>query len=266
MDIVKRVSQKGVGGMNTHRSNMVVLGGLSLLVMVFFGLQGCKKESPQVAKERPVVVTKAVAAVPKQGHKEIGLSLYKEGKNEEAIAELKKAIADNTANVEVYYKLACAYYDEELTDDAIQTYKKTLEMDPKHVEAHYDLGLIYIDEEMYDSGIKELQKVLELDPQHEDALYSLGDAYYECKKVDEAIKTWETLLKDEPSDSILHYNLGLAYRDKGLKNQAISMAEKAIALDPQNDEAKELLKQITSKTKKTEPSKGMKDAKKEKGK
>ena len=86
----------------------------------FFILEGCKKELPQTG------VSKPGQAKVEKGHRELGLGLYEKGKNAEAIAEFKKAIADNTANVEVYYKLASACYDEEMTNDAINMYKKLL--------------------------------------------------------------------------------------------------------------------------------------------
>ena len=58
---------------------------------------------------------------------------------------------------------------------------------------------------------------------------------------------WETLLKDNPGDSILHYNLGVIYRDKGQLKNAISELQKAIASNPNADDAKKLLKQLTTK-------------------
>ena len=101
----------------------------------FCSLVGCKKELP------PASVGKSEQAKVKKGHRELGLELYEKGKNPEAIAEFTKAIADNTANVEVYFKLASAYYTEEMTNDAIAMYKKIIEIEPNHVEAHYELGL-----------------------------------------------------------------------------------------------------------------------------
>ena len=58
---------------------------------------------------------------------------------------------------------------------------------------------------------------------------------------------WETLLKDNPGDSILHYNLGVIYRDKGQLKNAISELQKAIASNPNADDAKKLLQQLTAK-------------------
>src|SRR3972149_4246379 len=179
-----------------------------LICIIFCGLAaGCKKELP------PASVDKSEQAKVKKGHRELGLELYEKGKNTEAIAEFKKVI----------------------------------EIEPNHVEAHYELGLVYVEEGLCDDGIGELKKVLEIDPKYEDAYYSLGDAYYDCNRKDDALKVWKTLLKDNPEDSIFHYNLGVIYRDKGQFKNAILELQKAIASDPNNDNAKKLLNQLTTK-------------------
>src|SRR3989304_1643340 len=71
--------------------------------------------------------------------------------------DIKKAIAANTANVEVYYKLASACYDEEMTNDAINMYKKVIETEPNHVEARYDLALVYLEEGLCEDGITDVR-------------------------------------------------------------------------------------------------------------
>ena len=138
--------------MNTKILRSLWVSSLCLAGIVFFILEGCKKESPQTGVSKPVQVNV------KKGHKELGLELYEKGKNAEAIAEFKKAIADNTANVEVYSKLASACYDEEMTGDAISMYKKVIELEPNHVETRYDLALVYLDEGLCEDGIRELKK------------------------------------------------------------------------------------------------------------
>jgi len=223
---------------NTKIRNLCV-SGVCLACITFFILEGCKKELPQTG------VSKTGQTNIKKGHKEIGLALYEKGKKAEAITEFKKAVADNTANVEVYYKLASACNDEEITNDAIAMYKKVLEIEPNHVEARYDLALVYLDEGLCEEGIRELKKVLEIDSKYEDAYYRLGDAYYDCNRKDDAVEVWKTLLKDNPEDSILHYNLGVVYRDKKQTKDAISELQKAIASDPKDDDARTLLKQLT---------------------
>ena len=103
--------------MNTKRLGILSVSGLFLICVTLYSLQGCKKESPPAGGEKSVISTSGI----QKGHKELGLAFYEKGKSIEAIEEFKKAIADNTADVEVYYKLASAYYDEEMINDAIGT-------------------------------------------------------------------------------------------------------------------------------------------------
>lgn len=228
--------------MISKRTSIRGISVIFFLCITACSLQGCKREAPQANGEKAVLSTGI-----KKGHKEVGLSLYEKGENREAIEELKQALTDSPDDVEVYFKLASAYSDEEMTDDAILMYKKVVELEPNRIGAHYDLGFILIDKGLCDEGIAELRKVVELDPRYEDVSYSLGDVYYDCKKVDDAIALWESLLKEDPDDKILHYNLGVAYRDKGQLDRAISEAEKALAGDVRDADAKKLFRQLTAK-------------------
>lgn len=214
------------------RSNILTI--IVFLTAFTFIFQGCKKELSQ----------KAV-----KSHKELGFFHYDQGRDREAIEELKKAILDNAADPEVYYKLASAYNNEEMVSDAISMYKKAIELNPHHPEAYYELGLIYIDEGMCEEGLNTLKKAQNISPQADDISYTLGDAYYECGKINEAIVVWESLLKNNPADSILHYNLAMAFRDKGDVHRAISACNKALAIDPNDTEVKKLLEQLTKNNK-----------------
>lgn len=242
--------------MNTKWAGILGISGLFFLV-TSSGLPGCKKESPRAQVEKTVLSNSGT----QKGHKEIGLALYEKGENAGAIEEFKKTITDNTADVTVYFALASAYSDEEMVREAIGAYTKVVELEPNHIEAHYNLGFILLDEGSCEEGIKELKKVSEIDPTYEDILYSLGDAYYGCKKIDDAIGTWKTLLLNDPDDSVLHYNLGLAYRDKGQRELAMSEAEKAIACNPKNEDAKKLFQQLTRKKRRVERSGNVKNKK-----
>lgn len=228
--------------MSSKRTSTRCLSIIFYLCIIACSLQGCKREAHQTNGGNA-----SLSSGIKKGHKEAGFSLYENGENQEAIEELKQALADSPDDVEVYCKLASAYSDEEMTDDAISMYKKAVELEPNHIGAHYDLGLFLIDNGMCDEGIAELRKVWELNPRYEDVSFTLGDAYYDCKKVDDAIAIWESLLKEDPDDKILHYNLGIAYRDKRQLDRALSEAEKALAGDMRNADAKKLFRQLTAK-------------------
>ncbi|TVM04353.1 MAG: hypothetical protein CV087_00205 [Candidatus Brocadia sp. WS118] len=228
--------------MDTKRARMFGINGVFFLCIISCSFQGCKKEPSRTTGEETLLSTGTT-----KGHKELGLSLYENGKNREAIEEFKKALADNPGDAEVCFELASAYSDEEMIDDAITMYKRVIELEPNHIEAHYNLGFILLDKGSCAEGIEELKKVLEIDPKYEDISYSLADAYYDCKKVDDAIVIWESLLKEDPDDKVLHYNLGVAYRDKGQLERALTEAEKALAGDVKDADARKLFRQLTQK-------------------
>jgi tetratricopeptide (TPR) repeat protein len=50
--------------------------------------------------------------------------------------------------------------------------------------------------------------------------------------------------KHDPNDANAYYNRGVAYRHKGQKDMAIRDLEKAVQLDPNDQWAKDLLREI----------------------
>jgi len=122
--------------------------------------------------------------------------------NQEAIDNLEKAVALDSAFIEAYDVLARQYYtigenlkaikiiekvksfsgkltEEKLVeilaleayikhdwDLAIDYYKRLISINPENIGARNDLGMVYYQKKMmYDEGISEFKKVLELDPQ-----------------------------------------------------------------------------------------------------
>ena len=84
------------------------------------------------------------------------------GRNDEAIAEMRKA-----ENLDPLSLIISADMAEDLLiahryDEAIKQSRKTMDMDPFFAIAHYELGQAFVQKHMYNEAIAELQKAIEL--------------------------------------------------------------------------------------------------------
>jgi len=71
----------------------------------------------------------------------LGVTLYHQGKYEDAAAKFRDIVDKVEALPEVYYNWGVALYDLKRYDDAIQKYKKAVELKPDFTEAYlHQLG------------------------------------------------------------------------------------------------------------------------------
>jgi len=93
---------------------------------------------------------------------------YTTGENAEALKVIEKArgFSGKLAEEKSLEILALEAYLRENWDLAINYYKRLISINPENIGAHGDLGTVYYQKKMmYDQGISELEKVLGLDPQ-----------------------------------------------------------------------------------------------------
>jgi hypothetical protein len=80
----------------------------------------------------------------------------------------------------------------------------------------------------------------------EEDLVKLGDYLVKEEKLTEAIRVFRACIQDYSDSFKAHIGLGKVYLMKKIRKQAVETLEKALALDPESQEARELLKKAQS--------------------
>lgn len=143
----------------------------------------------------------------------LGITLYMEGKFDDAMKYFKAAFKDPHLRGDILFYIGNIYYESSKLEKAIYCYKKALEMKPFLPNAYYNLGHIY---------------------------YDLGN-------IDEAIKYYHLALNTNSElDAETAYNMGLALARKGLLEDAIKFFKTSLIFNPDFAEAKEALARIES--------------------
>src|SRR5215467_13517492 len=81
-----------------------------------------------------------------------GAALLKEGKFEEAAAELEKAAEASPKSAVIQSNLAYAYDRQGRTEDAVAAYRKALELDPANTIVRNNLANLYSKQGLYDDA------------------------------------------------------------------------------------------------------------------
>jgi arylsulfatase A-like enzyme/Tfp pilus assembly protein PilF len=181
------------------------------------------------------------------------------GRVDEAIATVRKALAEDPEIVEAYMLLGNFLGKSERPAEAVAAYRDALARDPDHQGALFSLAVAYKDQGRLEDARLGFERARQLDPRNGKVLWQLADVFMRqrqpdkaeavmkdalARKVDEhrfLLKLGESLIEakryDEAETALLgavqkkpdldgaHFNLGLVYEEKGQTEKAIASYE-----------------------------------------
>ena len=190
-------------------------------------------------------------------HTNLGLVYYLQGKNDEAIKALQRALELRPDILGANLFLGTAYV-------RTNQYEKSLDpLNPKEARAYLNLGLSYSELGRDDEALTVLRKAAELFPRDVEVLYSLGrvytklmtstyekmdqidpdsyrahqllGAYYEARRDPRAAaEEYKTAIAKKPDAPELHYALGNIYWKNKEFDQAEAEFRKELQIAPEN--------------------------------
>ena len=176
--------------------------------------------------EASAVLKRALEAYP--NNKEFliqDLNVYlSTGRGTEAIDKLKRTIAADPTNSNLYSVLGSVYDQNKKPELALEAYRKATELDPKNFDAQYNLGVYN-----YNLGADASKKARMMDLK----TYQTSGKKFEAearKNFEAAIPYFEKALEVQPEDRNTLKSLQQAYLNSGRKADAERMSAKMEAL------------------------------------
>jgi rhomboid protease GluP len=195
---------------------------------------------------------------------ERGETLLEQGKTDDAITQLKRAVSIRDDFAAAHFNLARAYQSKGDSASEIAELRRVVELDPKNpqmryvlgtelvnagqlaqardvfqqmiasdsrsADGHVGLGMIAVAQRNDTVAVQEFETALKLDP-NADAYYDLGAAYLRLKRSDDAITALQHHQKlSEADDYDTEMALAAAYRAKGMQKESADALQKAAAL------------------------------------
>jgi len=210
----------------------------------------------------------------------MGFILKEDGRIEEAIEVLEKAIDKKETADELFGFLAALYEENNQLDRAEEILTKGLSVVPESIDLRYKLGVIYSKMKRDEESLQEMEKVLAMEPENAEALNfigysyadrgikldeaermikqamelkpgngyiidSLGWVYYRQGKLEKAVKYLKEAFHITPKDPTIAEHLGEVYEKIGNIKEALEMYRRALELNPQKDSLKEKIDKLT---------------------
>ncbi len=177
---------------------------------------------------------------------ETGTRLAKAGEMQKAEENFLKAIELNPHYPQSYHNLGILQAAQQRTKEAIKNLEKLIELEPGIAEHYCNLGIVYYLEGTYYESELCFSKALEIDSDHPDTLFNLGKLLFNLERTDEAISLIERFHNMEISNTEAIFILGMCFQKKNDKKNAQSYWEKALDIDPDHRQARNMLKELNS--------------------
>jgi Flp pilus assembly protein TadD/mono/diheme cytochrome c family protein len=166
----------------------------------------------------------------------LGAVLQSEGKTEEAIPHLQKALEIWPENPVAENNLGAALLSIGRTTEAIPHFRAALKSRPDYTDSHYDLGDALLSLNQPGEAIEHFQAVLRAKPDDAGAHNDLGSAYFMLREMDKAAAEFSAAIRINPQFADAEDNLGFALAQQGKTVDALPHFERAVQLDPDSSD------------------------------
>ncbi|HEY4492008.1 MAG TPA: tetratricopeptide repeat protein [Acidobacteriota bacterium] len=170
-----------------------------------------------------------------------GASLLKEGKADEAIVQLQKALELDPNLASVHYNLALAYERKDQREQALKQLEEAIRLKPDFGEAYTAVGDLNMQQKKFETAAEAYTKAGELLPQSYPVFYNLGVAYSNAGKYVEAEAAYRKATELNPKEPIAHYQLGMALLGQSKNGEARAEFQKYLELNPNAADKQEVL-------------------------
>ncbi|PYX68179.1 MAG: hypothetical protein DMG78_25890 [Acidobacteria bacterium] len=170
--------------------------------------------------------------------------LYQTGKIYGNFAFLTMEKLAQVAPTSVWKHLAAAEAHESQGsyDQAIPEYHEVLKLEPQRPGIHYRIGRSLLgrywqrhSSEDLTAAEKEFEQELQIDSANANSAYELGELRRKANRFDEAQQYFERALQHYPDFPEAQLGLAAVLQAKKLNDQALIHAQRAVAIDPENE-------------------------------
>ncbi len=161
---------------------------------------------------------------------------------EKAIEKFDFGISLGTKKSDTFYYAGLARNNLNQFQEAIPYFKKAISMNAFMADYHFDLANSYKNLKQFDSALKHFRKTLQIDPKHYKAHNNMGTIFWNLGALERAKIEFQKVLEIKSDIPTIHNNLAAIFLKSGEYENAIPHLENLVKLQPQNANARELLK------------------------
>jgi tetratricopeptide (TPR) repeat protein len=172
---------------------------------------------------------------------------------EEAILELKAALATSPSEPNAHFGIGFIYWSQQKDDEAEREFRQELDHDPANAQAWAWLADVLIRRNDFEKARPLLDKALSIDPRVRIAHLDLGICFAQDKQYGRAIEALKEAIRLDDSKTDAHFRLARVYKEAG--KPAESAAELAIVRRLREQKNEDNLQKVASPPPELQPGK-----------
>lgn len=164
--------------------------------------------------------SKAAAEKEEEAHKQQALTLARNAKYDQALAEINQALTQDSKDAETYNRRGGIYTLQGHYAQAVADFAKALELNPRYAKAYYNRALAYYYQGKYDQAINDLTKAIALKPKDVASYNNRGLAYMQKGNYERAIDDFNVATILNPKLADPYYNKAVSCEKVGRRDEA----------------------------------------------
>jgi tetratricopeptide (TPR) repeat protein len=176
--------------------------------------------------------SKAAAEKEEAAHKQQALTLARNAKYDQALAEINQALTQDPKDAETYNRRGGIYTLQGHYAQAVADFAKALELKPRYAKAYYNRALAYYYQGKYDQAINDLTKAIELKPKDVASYNNRGLAYMQKGNYDRAIDDFNVATILNPKLADAYFNKAVSCEKVGRRDAALEAYAAFVKLSP----------------------------------
>ncbi len=166
------------------------------------------------------------------------LSLYNLKKNNEAEAEVRRALRLNAGFAEARTLLGVILASKpDGLQEAIESLTQAIELQPNSYDANFYLGRLQYTDGRYNLALKSLEAAVKIKPTDVEARFFLGSVFESLNESDKALAEYQEIARLDSGSFFGQVGLGALYVKQGKIDEAVAALESARKLQPDSFEA-----------------------------
>jgi tetratricopeptide (TPR) repeat protein len=163
--------------------------------------------------------------------------LLKEGKNQEAITALNKAIDADADNAEAFNMRGVAYFERKEYSNAQLDYEQAVKLEPQFYRPYYNRALLKTAQNDLQGALKDYSDAIRFAPDTarqaaSDLYLNRGQLFATQNQPQPAITDFTKSVELNPKNALAWYNRGNLYFEQQKTAEALADFQKAVTADP----------------------------------
>jgi tetratricopeptide (TPR) repeat protein len=160
----------------------------------------------------------------------LGTTLLKQGRREEALQVVDKAVQLKPDDPDLWRNLGDALVELDRPQDAIPSFEHALKLNPHHFDAAYKLALLLNQADRYEEALSWFNRCEELQPDHFQAIYMRALTLQNLRRFEEALACNQRAFALDPTSADTCDNTGNVLRALFRHEEAIEWYDRALVL------------------------------------